>query len=272
MAEAFTNKLSAERGLPVGGHSAGTIAGEVINPIAVSVMAEAGIPMTGQCPKQLTQEMADSADRIITMGCGVDAGACPARIHITEDWSPTIRKDGPSKRAAKSAMKFERASKTCSLKCSPRIGGTGANPRIGGKGAGRGTRAQREVTLDKALLRRYFAEAIGRFCIVFAPVALSATGHATGGDGTLLAAALVSGLVVSAMIFTLGHISAAHFNPAVTIAFASAGRFPWRYVLPYCISQILGGVAAAGLSAVLFGAAFGAYVRAAGPIFRPIVL
>ena len=49
-------------------------------------MAEIGAPMTGQAPKQLTQEMADSADRIITMGCGVDADACPARIHVTDDW------------------------------------------------------------------------------------------------------------------------------------------------------------------------------------------
>jgi arsenate reductase (thioredoxin) len=42
--------------------------------------------MDGQKPKQLTQELADRADRIITMGCGVDADACPARIHVTEDW------------------------------------------------------------------------------------------------------------------------------------------------------------------------------------------
>jgi arsenate reductase len=42
--------------------------------------------MEGQEPKQLTQEMADSANRIITMGCGVDATSCPARIHLSEDW------------------------------------------------------------------------------------------------------------------------------------------------------------------------------------------
>ena len=86
MAEAFVNKLADERGLPVRAQSAGTIAGERINPIAEEAMAEIGVPMTGQAPKQLTQEMADSADRIITMGCGVDADACPARIHVTDDW------------------------------------------------------------------------------------------------------------------------------------------------------------------------------------------
>jgi arsenate reductase len=86
MAEAFTNKLARERGAPVRAVSAGTIAGETINPVALTVMEEVGVPMLGQTPKQLTQEMADCADRIITMGCGVDAGACPARILVSEDW------------------------------------------------------------------------------------------------------------------------------------------------------------------------------------------
>jgi arsenate reductase (thioredoxin) len=86
MAEAFTNKLAQERGIAVRALSAGTIAGEQINPTAVAVMQEIDISMEGHSPKQLTQEMADSADRVITMGCGVDAEACPARIHLSEDW------------------------------------------------------------------------------------------------------------------------------------------------------------------------------------------
>ena len=86
MAEAFTNKLAEEQGLPVRALSAGTVAGERINPVAQAVMEEIGISMNGQNPKPLTQEMADRANRIITMGCGVDAAACPARILISEDW------------------------------------------------------------------------------------------------------------------------------------------------------------------------------------------
>lgn len=86
MAEAFTNKLATERGLAVRGLSAGTEAGERVNPLAVEVMREVGISMDGQIPKQLTQAMADAASRIITMGCGVNATACPARIHLSEDW------------------------------------------------------------------------------------------------------------------------------------------------------------------------------------------
>ena len=57
-----------------------------MNPAAVAVMNELGISMAGQEPKRLTQEMADTADRIITMGCGVDADVCPARMHLSEDW------------------------------------------------------------------------------------------------------------------------------------------------------------------------------------------
>ncbi len=86
MAEAFTNKLADERGIDVRALSAGTVVGTQINPTAIAVMQEEGISMEGQKPKQLMQELADSADRIISMGCGVDANACPARIFISEDW------------------------------------------------------------------------------------------------------------------------------------------------------------------------------------------
>lgn len=87
MAEAFVNHLAGERGLPVCAESAGTVAGEKVNPVAVEVMAEAGVSMEGQRPKQLTDEMADAADRVITMGCGVEAEACPARVRpMLEDW------------------------------------------------------------------------------------------------------------------------------------------------------------------------------------------
>jgi len=86
MAEAFVNTFAADRGLPVRGLSAGTEAGERVNPMAVAVMAEIGISLEGHAPKPLTQEMADAADRVVTMGCGVDASSCPARIHLSDDW------------------------------------------------------------------------------------------------------------------------------------------------------------------------------------------
>ena len=113
--------------------------------------------------------------------------------------------------------------------------------------------------------RRYLAEFVGTFGIVIAPVAWSASSSLQGAESTLMAAAWVSGLAVLAMIYALGHISAAHFNPAVTVGFAVAGRFPWRYVLPYTCSQLLGGVAAAGLAAMLYGAGYGKHVPSVGP-------
>jgi MIP family channel proteins len=120
------------------------------------------------------------------------------------------------------------------------------------------------------MTRRYAAEFIGTFGIVFAPVALSATGHFHGGDAGLMAAAWVSGLSVLAMIYALGHISAAHFNPAVTVGFAVAGRFPWRYVPAYWISQFAGAIAAAGAVGLLFGFGHGTHVPAPGPISRDV--
>ena len=86
MAEALTNYLAADRGVGVRAESAGTIAGERINPVAVSVMAEIGISIDDHKPKQITQDMVKRAEKVITMGCGVDAAACPARFLVTEDW------------------------------------------------------------------------------------------------------------------------------------------------------------------------------------------
>ncbi|MCW3099867.1 MAG: hypothetical protein JWL77_5485 [Chthonomonadaceae bacterium] len=124
--------------------------------------------------------------------------------------------------------------------------------------------------MRNSMLRRYIAEFIGTFGIVFAPVALSAAGHFQGADSGLMAAAWVSGLAVLAMIYALGHISAAHFNPAVTLGFAVAGRFPWRYVVPYWIAEFLGGIVAAGLAALLFGGGHGVHIPVPGPLWRAL--
>jgi len=72
--------------MDVTAESAGTVGGKTLNPQAVMAMNELGIAMDGHEPKLLTQEAADRADRIISMGCGVDAEACPAKFLLTEDW------------------------------------------------------------------------------------------------------------------------------------------------------------------------------------------
>ena len=86
MAEAFLNRLAAERGLALRGVSAGTLPSGALNPQVVAAMAEIGIPLDDQAPKLLTQELVAAADRIITMGCGVDVDACPAGFLVSEDW------------------------------------------------------------------------------------------------------------------------------------------------------------------------------------------
>ena len=86
MAEAYVNHLAQLGGMDVHAESAGTIGGKELNANALLVMREDGISMAGQTPKLLTQAMADRADKIISMGCGVDAAACPAKFLLTEDW------------------------------------------------------------------------------------------------------------------------------------------------------------------------------------------
>lgn len=86
MAEAYFNHFARERGIGYHAESAGTAPGERINPAGAEAMSEAGISLHDHRPKLLTPEMAAAAERIITMGCGVEADMCPAGTYISEDW------------------------------------------------------------------------------------------------------------------------------------------------------------------------------------------
>ena len=86
MAEAITNHFANELDLMVHAKSAGTVGGKQLNPQAIEVLAEIGISLAGHQPKLLTPEMVAEADQIISMGCGVDAEACPTKFLLTEDW------------------------------------------------------------------------------------------------------------------------------------------------------------------------------------------
>lgn len=103
-------------------------------------------------------------------------------------------------------------------------------------------------------MRRAFAECLGTFCLVFAGCGAIVIDGVTGGAVGHLGIALTFGLVVMAMIYALGDVSGAHLNPAVTLAFAAAGRLPWREVAPYALGQVAGAFAATGLLAALFPA------------------
>jgi protein-tyrosine-phosphatase len=84
MAEAFFNQMAQGKG---GAISAGTQPGGQVNPVVVTAMREAGIDISQNKPKMLTLEMIEKADKMITMGCGADAGGlCPASFTETEDW------------------------------------------------------------------------------------------------------------------------------------------------------------------------------------------
>ena len=82
MAEAFLRHLAGGK---AEARSAGTEPGARVNPIAAQVMAERGVSLAGHRPALLTQELADWADRIITMGCAIDE-SCPAAHGPVEDW------------------------------------------------------------------------------------------------------------------------------------------------------------------------------------------
>jgi len=101
-------------------------------------------------------------------------------------------------------------------------------------------------------LNVYFAELMGTFFLVFSgclgiivnDLHQDLLGH--------LGIALVFGFVVMAMIYSLGNISGAHMNPAVTLGFFFAGKFPIQYVPFYIAAQFCGAILAAGLLKVLF--------------------
>ena len=101
-------------------------------------------------------------------------------------------------------------------------------------------------------MRRPLAEFLGTFILVFAGTGAIVIDHLTGGVIGHAGIALTFGLVVLAMIYTFGDISGAHLNPAVSIAFAAAGRFPWKEVPLYLGSQLAGAFAASGLLKFLF--------------------
>jgi MIP family channel proteins len=96
-----------------------------------------------------------------------------------------------------------------------------------------------------ALARKVTAEAIGTFALVFAGCGAIMINTMTDGGVGHVGIGLTFGLVIMVMVYATGHICGAHFNPAVTIAFASVGRFPWREVPAYIGGQIMAATAAA---------------------------
>ncbi len=95
-------------------------------------------------------------------------------------------------------------------------------------------------------MRSLLAEAIGTFALVFAGCGAIVVDAKTGALGHV-GVAFTFGLVIMVMIYALGHISGAHFNPAVTFAFAVTRHFPWRRAFGYWAAQATGALVGAAL-------------------------
>jgi aquaporin Z len=101
-------------------------------------------------------------------------------------------------------------------------------------------------------MKKYLAEFIGTFSMVFCGTGAIIINEVTNGEVTHIGVAITFGLIVLAMIYSLGHISGAHINPSVTIGFALAKKFPWKEVFPYVVFQLAGGFLASIFLKLLF--------------------
>ncbi|XP_058749408.1 nodulin-26-like [Vicia villosa] len=102
------------------------------------------------------------------------------------------------------------------------------------------------------LLQKLVAEVVGTFFLIFVGCGSVVTNLNNDNAVTLPGIAIVWGLCVVVLVYSLGHISGAHFNPAVTIAHASTKRFPLVQVPPYIIAQLVGSLLASGALKLIF--------------------
>ena len=101
-------------------------------------------------------------------------------------------------------------------------------------------------------MKNYISEFIGTFAMIFCGTGAMTINETTGGDVTHVGIGITWGLIVMAMIYAFGEISGAHFNPAVSIAFAYAKKFSWKEVPKYIFFQVAGAFAASLLLMWLF--------------------
>lgn len=107
--------------------------------------------------------------------------------------------------------------------------------------------------MSDSLIRRGAAECIGTFGLVFIAAGAAMVDEISGGSLGLIGNAFASGLIVAAMIYATGHISGAHINPAVTLAFALVRRISLRDAGVYWVAQMVGAVLAAAVLRLLLG-------------------
>lgn len=113
------------------------------------------------------------------------------------------------------------------------------------------------------------AEAFATFALVLAGCGAIVANARSGAPGAL-GVALAFAFVIATMVYATGHLSGAHINPAITVAFAAIGHFPWRRVPTYVAAQFSGAIAAAGLLRAWFGTTAGLGATSLAPGIDPI--
>ncbi|KAG2689310.1 hypothetical protein I3843_09G131900 [Carya illinoinensis] len=114
------------------------------------------------------------------------------------------------------------------------------------------SKSNNEVCFCIPFLQKLIAEVMGTYFLIFAGCAAVVVNLNNEKVVTLPGISLVWGLAVMVLVYSVGHISGAHFNPSVTIAFATCKRFPWKQVPPYIIAQVLGSTLAIGSLRLIF--------------------
>lgn len=128
---------------------------------------------------------------------------------------------------------------------------------------GRTPVAQQRLMIERQLVpdflddslewRRLFSEIWGTFLLVLVAAGGGVVGAMSNGRVSLGMMVVAPGIMVMAIIYFMGPVSGAHLNPAVTLAFAVRGNFPWKRVPGYIIGQLIGGICAVGLLRAMFG-------------------
>lgn len=105
------------------------------------------------------------------------------------------------------------------------------------------------MSVTPSLGKRFIAELLGTFFLVF----LGTFSITTVTSVSELSVGLAFGIGALAAVYSFGHVSGAHINPAVTVAHAVRGKFPWKEVVPYVVAQLIGATFAALLNASIVG-------------------
>ncbi|KAG6756161.1 hypothetical protein POTOM_039586 [Populus tomentosa] len=114
------------------------------------------------------------------------------------------------------------------------------------------TKEDSDLYFSVPFMQKLVAEMVGTYFLIFAGCSSVAVNLNFEKVVTLPGISIVWGLAVMVLVYSLGHISGAHFNPAVTLAFATCKRFPWKQVPAYILCQVIGSTLAAGTIRLIF--------------------